>query len=167
MRKAYTTLVFELNNAELVNTLGRATVSICDELSKHKIPTDDPETLCVFLVVAWCKRRAENGFQHWICFPSKVRLWRNNHCSFFSRWYCISFKIWIISPWSGMDMVESWRNSIIFRGRISETSLHIDDLFGIMFRWVSVAFCYLDGRLETDCGDPNWGGVGHLLGELP
>lgn len=66
MRKAYTTLVFELNNAELVNTLGRATVSICDELSKHKIPTDDPETLCVFLVVAWHKLRAENGFQHWI-----------------------------------------------------------------------------------------------------
>lgn len=51
VRKAYNTLVFELNNAELVNTLGRATVSICDELMKHKIPTDDPETLCVFLVV--------------------------------------------------------------------------------------------------------------------
>ena len=51
VRKTYNTLVFELNNAELVNTLGRATVSICDELMKHKIPTDDPETLCVFLVV--------------------------------------------------------------------------------------------------------------------
>lgn len=52
MRKAYNTLVFELNSAELVNTLGRATVSICDELCKHKIPTDDPEPLCVFLVVS-------------------------------------------------------------------------------------------------------------------
>ncbi|CAK8999228.1 unnamed protein product [Durusdinium trenchii] len=51
VRKAYNTLVFELNNAELVNTLGRATLSICDELSKHKVPSDDPETLCVFLVL--------------------------------------------------------------------------------------------------------------------
>ena len=49
VRKAYNTLVFELKNAELVNTLGRATVSICEELAKHKVPTDDPETLCVFL----------------------------------------------------------------------------------------------------------------------
>ena len=56
VRKAYNTLVFELNSAELVNTLGRATVSICDELMKHKIPTDDPETLCVFLVVFWSKK---------------------------------------------------------------------------------------------------------------
>ncbi|CAJ1327670.1 unnamed protein product [Effrenium voratum] len=51
VRKAYITLVFELNNAELINTLGRATVSICDELSKQRVPTDDPETLCVFLVL--------------------------------------------------------------------------------------------------------------------
>ena len=43
-------------------------------------------------------------------------------------------------------MVESWRNSIIFGPRISEKSLHIDELSGMMFRWVSVAFCYLDGR---------------------
>ena len=51
VRKAYHTLVFELRNAELINTLGRATVSICDELSKQRVPTDDPETLCVFLVL--------------------------------------------------------------------------------------------------------------------
>ena len=51
MRKAYHTLVFELRNAELINTLGRATVSICDELAKQRVPTDDPETLCVFLVL--------------------------------------------------------------------------------------------------------------------
>ena len=36
---------------ELINTLGRATVSICDELAKQRVPTDDPETLCVFLVL--------------------------------------------------------------------------------------------------------------------
>ena len=50
VRKAYRTLVFE-SSPELVNTLGRATVSICEELLKHKVPTDDPETLCVFLVI--------------------------------------------------------------------------------------------------------------------
>lgn len=29
----------------------RATLSICDELAKQRVPTDDPENLCVFLVV--------------------------------------------------------------------------------------------------------------------
>ncbi|CAE7869567.1 Herc4, partial [Symbiodinium sp. KB8] len=51
VRKAYHTLVFEMRNADLINTLGRATVSICDELAKQRVPTDDPETLCVFLVL--------------------------------------------------------------------------------------------------------------------
>ena len=51
VRKAYTMLVFELGNPELVNMLGRATVSICEELSKQRVPTEDPETLCVFLVI--------------------------------------------------------------------------------------------------------------------
>lgn len=51
VRKAYNTLVFELNSPELIAILGRATLSICDELSKQRVPTDDPENLCVFLVV--------------------------------------------------------------------------------------------------------------------
>lgn len=51
VRKAYMTLVFELKSSELVATLGRATLSLCDELSKQRVPTDDPENLCVFLVL--------------------------------------------------------------------------------------------------------------------
>jgi hypothetical protein len=34
-----------------VATLGRATLSMCDELAKQRVPTDDPENLCVFLVL--------------------------------------------------------------------------------------------------------------------
>ncbi len=45
-----------------------------------------------------------------------------------------------------MEMVESWWNSIIFGPRISETSLDIDELTAMMFRWVRVAFCYSDGQ---------------------
>mmetsp|Transcript_5168 Transcript_5168/g.15168 ORF Transcript_5168/g.15168 Transcript_5168/m.15168 type:complete len:1089 (-) Transcript_5168:75-3341(-) len=51
VRKAYRTLIFELKSPELIATLGRATLSICDELSKQRVPTDDAENLCVFLVV--------------------------------------------------------------------------------------------------------------------
>jgi alpha-tubulin suppressor-like RCC1 family protein len=51
VRRAYNTVVFELNSPELVATLGRATLSMCDELAKQRVPTDDPETLCVFLVL--------------------------------------------------------------------------------------------------------------------
>jgi len=51
VRKAYRTLVFELKSPDLIATLGRATLSICDELSKQRVPTDDPENLCVFLVL--------------------------------------------------------------------------------------------------------------------
>eukprot|EP00929_Paragymnodinium_shiwhaense_P079759 TRINITY_DN41575_c0_g1_i1.p1 TRINITY_DN41575_c0_g1~~TRINITY_DN41575_c0_g1_i1.p1 ORF type:complete len:1105 (-),score=294.13 TRINITY_DN41575_c0_g1_i1:80-3394(-) len=51
VRKAYQTLVFELRSPELVATLGRATLSMCDELAKQKVPTDDPENLCVFLTL--------------------------------------------------------------------------------------------------------------------
>lgn len=51
VRRAYSTLVFELKSPELVAILGRATLSICDELSKQRVPTDDPENLCVFLVL--------------------------------------------------------------------------------------------------------------------
>ncbi|CAE8676712.1 unnamed protein product, partial [Polarella glacialis] len=51
VRRAYTTLVFELKSPELIAILGRATLSICDELSKQRVPTDDPENLCVFLVI--------------------------------------------------------------------------------------------------------------------
>ena len=50
--QAYHTLVFEMRNADLINTLGRATVSICDELAKQRVPTDDPEhSLLVFCSV--------------------------------------------------------------------------------------------------------------------
>lgn len=51
VRKAYTTLIFELKSRDVIAILGRATLSICDELAKQKIPTDDPENLCVFLVL--------------------------------------------------------------------------------------------------------------------
>ncbi|CAK0825058.1 unnamed protein product, partial [Prorocentrum cordatum] len=44
VRRAYSTLVFELRSPELTAMLGRATLSICDELSKKR-------NLCVFLVV--------------------------------------------------------------------------------------------------------------------
>mmetsp|Transcript_54985 Transcript_54985/g.159668 ORF Transcript_54985/g.159668 Transcript_54985/m.159668 type:complete len:1155 (-) Transcript_54985:465-3929(-) len=51
VRRAYRTLIFEIESADLTATLGRATLSICDELAKHRVPTDDPESLCVFLVL--------------------------------------------------------------------------------------------------------------------
>lgn len=51
VRRAYHTLVYELNSPELVATLGRATLSICDELAKQRVPTDDPENISVFLVI--------------------------------------------------------------------------------------------------------------------
>eukprot|EP00928_Gymnodinium_smaydae_P032052 TRINITY_DN23325_c0_g1_i1.p1 TRINITY_DN23325_c0_g1~~TRINITY_DN23325_c0_g1_i1.p1 ORF type:complete len:1132 (-),score=226.18 TRINITY_DN23325_c0_g1_i1:121-3453(-) len=51
VRKAYHTLVFELRSGDAVSTLGRATVSLCDELARQRVPTDDPENLSVFLVL--------------------------------------------------------------------------------------------------------------------
>eukprot|EP00930_Biecheleria_cincta_P085989 TRINITY_DN7535_c0_g1_i2.p1 TRINITY_DN7535_c0_g1~~TRINITY_DN7535_c0_g1_i2.p1 ORF type:complete len:1110 (+),score=208.72 TRINITY_DN7535_c0_g1_i2:323-3331(+) len=51
VRRAYHTLVFELQSPDLTAILGRATLSICDELLKQRVPTDDPENLRVFLVL--------------------------------------------------------------------------------------------------------------------
>lgn len=51
VRRAYNTLVFELKSHEVIEILGRATLHICGELAKQKVPTDDPENLRVFLVL--------------------------------------------------------------------------------------------------------------------